>query len=77
MNTWFIIWLIGAIVSTCVTFKYAEPIKMYKKIFKYHNGKNRIPPVIIVSIIICGYTVLSWLGALATYVIFNDFDDYE
>ena len=77
MNTWFIIWLIGAIVSTYVTCKYAEPIQMYKNILKYKNGIHRILPIIFVSITIVGYTVLSWLGAFATYVTFNDFDDYD
>ena len=27
---WFIVWLIGAIISAYIVFKYAEPIKMVK-----------------------------------------------
>ena len=68
----FIIWLIGSIVSTYVTFKYAEPIKTYKTIFKYHKGIDRIGSMLFLSIIICGYTILSWIGAIATYIIFKE-----
>ena len=74
MNSiWFIIWLIGAIVSTYITYKYAEPIDMYKRIFKYNKGKARIAPTIGISIVIISYTCLSWIGAIATYVCFTDF----
>lgn len=74
-NNLFIIWLIGAIVSTYTTFKYAAPIKMYENILKYHKGINRICPILFLSFIICGYTVLSWIGALVTYFIFKDNDN--
>jgi len=68
----FIIWFIGAIVSTYITFKYAKPIEMFKTINKYLTLKEKIFPYMFWSIIICGYTVLSWFGALATYIIFKN-----
>lgn len=58
----FIIWLIGAIVSTYCTFKYARAIELLK--FNHYN--------IFCIFIICGYTLMSWIGAYATYMIFKD-----
>lgn len=80
---WFIVWLIGAIISTYVVFKYAEPIKMVKHIWKAFKQQNKIKDKLLVFgtllfVIFCavpGYIVLSWFGAFATYVIFNDFDN--
>ena len=69
----FIIWLIGAIVSTYITFKYAKPIELFKKINKYClTPKEKLVPYIFWSFVILGYTILSWIGALATYIIFNN-----
>lgn len=72
---WFIIWFIGAIVSTYITFRYAGPIDMYKRILKFKNRKERIIPIIFLLFVVLGYTILSWIGAIATYVIFNNYDD--
>lgn len=67
----FIIWLIGAIISTYITFKYAKPIETFKLINKYHlTLKEKLFPYIFWSFVICGYTFLSWFGALITYIIF-------
>ena len=68
----FIIWLIGAIISTYITFKYAKPIELFKTINKYClTPKEKLFPYTFWLIVICAYTVLSWFGALATYIIFS------
>lgn len=79
---WFIVWLIGAIISAYIVFKYAEPIKMIKHMWEVFKQQNKIKDKLFVFgtllfVIFCavpGYIVLSWFGAFATYVCFNDFD---
>lgn len=66
-NFLFIFWLIGALVSTYMTFKYADIVDVI--LFNYYN-KN-ISGIFFVIFAIISYTVLSWIGAIATYLIFG------
>ena len=66
-NFLFIFWLIGALVSTYMTFKYADIVDVI--LFNYYN-KN-ISGIFFVIFSIISYTVLSWIGAIATYLIFR------
>ena len=78
----FIVWLIGTIVSIYVILKYAEPIKMIKHICNVFKNEQKISNKLIVLcillyiifIVVPGYIVLSWFGAIATYICFNDFN---
>ena len=68
----FIIWLIGAIISAYIIYKYAEPIELFKTINKNClTLKEKLFPYALWSIIICVYIILSWISALGTYIIFN------
>jgi len=68
----FIIWFIGSIISTYVIFKYAKPIELFKNVNKYCLTLNeKLFPYIFWSIVICIYIILSWLGALVTYLTFR------
>ena len=68
----FIIWLIGAIISAYIIYKYAKPIELFKTTNKYClTPKEKLFPYISWSICICAYIILSWIGALATYIIFS------
>ena len=78
----FIFWLIGTIVSIYVVLKYAKPIKMVKHICNVFKNEQKFLDKLIVLgcllfvifIVIPGYIVLSWFGAIATYICFNDFE---
>ena len=83
MNTFlFIVWLIGAIVSIYVILKYVNLLECLKHIFNIFKNEQKISDKIIVLgcllcitfVVVPGYVVLSWLGAIVTYISFNDFD---
>ena len=61
----FIIWLIGFFVSIYVSYRCADLKEVY-------SNMNNISSKIFISLIVLGYAVLSWLGAVATYLIFKD-----
>jgi len=79
----FIVWLIGAILSAYFEYKYAEAHKMVKHIWNVFNKQTKISDkiftlccfVFVISVVIPGYIVLSWFGALITYIIFNSRDE--
>ena len=66
-NFLFIFWLIGAIVSTYMTFRFVNVVDMI--LFDYYN-KN-IDGIFTVILLIISYTVLSWIGVIAVYLIFR------
>jgi len=73
----FIIWLIGTFISLYITCKYVQPHEFIKEILnKYKNEKSKCIDLIICIIIfvitVFSYMMLSWLGALATYLLFNN-----
>lgn len=76
---WFIIWLLGAFVSSYVIYKYAEAHKMVNHVYDVFKNETKILNKIfdffvllfVIFFVIGGYIALSWLGAIATYMIFN------
>ena len=83
MSIWFIVWLLGAILSAYFEYKYAEVHKMLKHIWEAYKKQNKTSDkvfilasfIFVLCVAIPGYIALSWFGAFATYVIFNDFDN--
>lgn len=76
MNTLiFIIWLIGAIISAYIIYKYAKPIELFKTINKNClTLKEKLFPYMFWTMCICAYIILSWIGASVTYIIFNKYE---
>ena len=71
IDLFLIIYIIGAVISTCITFIYARPFEQLSHILK-HNFTEGLIQLVFLIIVCLGYTMLSWVGALATYVIFKD-----
>jgi len=68
----FIIWLIGFFVSLYVSFKYADVKETYKHIISSNDKHiHIISDLLFLSVIVLVYAMLSWIGAVATYIIFN------
>jgi len=74
----FVIWLIGTFISLYITYKYVQPHDFIKEIInKYNKNKKSkcidlIIWIIIFIITVFSYMILSWLGALITYMLFNN-----
>ena len=78
MNILIVVYLIGIIVSLWCSFKYAEIIDAYKHIYDhYEKDKNEfrllffLSEIGVISFVILSYAVMSWIGAIVTYITFN------
>jgi hypothetical protein len=80
---WFLIWLSGAIVSLATIVKYVEVKRMWNYVKEAVGLEDKIlvkiyrivGGIFVFLIVIPSYIALSWLGALATYVTFTDFNE--
>ena len=71
--TFFIIWLIGAIFSTYIIFKYVKPITVFSDVYVIYKDNLKLLTFIYIvnTFIIVFYILISWLGAIITYSIFK------
>ena len=73
--TFIILWIIGTILSFVVIWKYVQPISMYKHFYyQIKNSQQKkfyVIGIIVFTLVIIGYLILSWIGAIITYNCWN------